>query len=323
MARGHDVANDSFEAANCPEFVHKAWEKWLVIVYGMDTTNRTLLIAFNIILLLSTTFLNALSVVTIRSSPQLNNKLCYFVILLQSAVDFVVGVASIPLFIVYLATPLLGIQSCIATVVLIESVILAPAVSSFTLAAITAERYIGVLHPYAYRNRLTERQILTYASASSLYSLVSIVLSTFVPGVLIYSVCVVFPALFVFTAYAYTRIYLVVRRLDNSQIKPAEIARQNNGKRRRLLREIKHAKSCFIVVVCFAVCLMPTALGPFLVNHLATSVSYASYGTWTITLHFLNSNFTSMIFFWSKKMLRKEAIAILNSTFLRRRGRRL
>ena len=312
MVRANAV-NDSFEA-KCPDFVHKAWEQWVLIVNEMDITNRKLLIAFNIFLVFSTTFLNLLSVITIRSSSQLRSKLCYTVILLQSAVDLAVGVVSIPLFIIYLATPLLDIQSCIAVVALIEFVILAPALSSITLTAITAERYIGVLYPYAYQARLTTGHILTYVNASSLFSLVSIILSTYVPKVLIYSVCTLFPAFFIMTAYAYTRIYLVVKRLDRSCRKPGDTGQKHNTKR-RLLQEIKHAKSCFVVVVCFAVCLMPTALGPFLVNHLAKNVEYAAYGTWTITLHFLNSNFTSLIFFWSKKMLRKEAVSILKSIF--------
>ncbi len=314
MAQPNSAANDSFEA-KCPDFVHKAWDQWILIVNEMDLMNRALLIAFNGILILSTTFLNLLSVITIRKSSQLKNKLCYFVILLQSVVDLVVGVSSIPLFIVYLAAPLLGIRNCLAIVVLIESAIVAPALSSLTLNAITAERFVGVLYPFAYETRLTKERILIYVSISSLFSLAVIILSTHIPRVLIYSVCITFPAYLIFTVYAYTRIYLVVRKLDRSQKKVADIAQQRNTKR-RLLREIKHAKSCFIVVLCFVVCLLPTALGPIFVNHLAKGVQYASYGTWTITLHFLNSNFNSVIFFWNKPMLRKEASAVLRSIFL-------
>ena len=79
----------------------------LTVVIAMDTKNRILLIAFNVLLMFCTIFLNLLSVVTIRKSSQLKNKLYYFVILIQSAVDFGVGVLSITSLIAFLAIPLL------------------------------------------------------------------------------------------------------------------------------------------------------------------------------------------------------------------------
>ena len=55
------------------------------------------LLVVNCILFFSTISLNGISIITIRRSCQLRSKVCYFVILLQSVVDLIVGAAGIPL----------------------------------------------------------------------------------------------------------------------------------------------------------------------------------------------------------------------------------
>jgi hypothetical protein len=72
---------------------------------------------------------------------------------------------------------------------------------------------------------------------------------------------------FRFIAFVYTRIYLVVRKLAQSQNKPHDAASEENLTRMKLfLREIKQAKSCFIVVICFCVLgFLPTTIAvPFI-----------------------------------------------------------
>jgi hypothetical protein len=67
-------------------------------------------------------------------------------------------------------------------------------------------------------------------------------------------------------AFVYTRIYLVVRKLAQSQNKSHGAVSKGNLTRMKLfLREIKQAKSCFIVVICFCVLgfLPPTIAVPF------------------------------------------------------------
>ena len=64
-------------------------------------------LVINCLLIFSTISLNGISIITIRKSSQLRNKICYFVILLQSIVDLGVSVLSILLFIYYLLFPVL------------------------------------------------------------------------------------------------------------------------------------------------------------------------------------------------------------------------
>ena len=64
---------------------------------------------------------------------------------------------------------------------------------------------------------------------------------------------------FFFMAFAYTRIYFVLKRLTRSQNKlHVALTEENLTRMKLLLQQTKLATSCFIVVVCFCVfCFLP------------------------------------------------------------------
>ena len=70
--------------------------------------NQIVLCVFNGVLILSTISLNSVAIRTISKSSQLKEKLCYFVVLLQSITDLIVGVVVLPLFILVLASEIKG-----------------------------------------------------------------------------------------------------------------------------------------------------------------------------------------------------------------------
>jgi hypothetical protein len=72
--------------------------------------NHIFAIAVNGILIIPTLLLNAVAVITIFKSSLLNNKSCYFIILVQSVLDLAIGVLGIPLFIFFLASAIGGIS---------------------------------------------------------------------------------------------------------------------------------------------------------------------------------------------------------------------
>ena len=127
------------ENTECADFIDPRWYHWFRIYNSVPVNNRILSIAFNGILALSTIFLNLLSVLTIRKSSQLKNKLCYFVIQIQSFVDLVVGLFSVPAFIVILALPLLNIQNCLCHALLLNCLFFPSVLSIATLSAMTME----------------------------------------------------------------------------------------------------------------------------------------------------------------------------------------
>jgi hypothetical protein len=310
MVRSIEINN------TCPDVGQKTFTWLPIIVNSIDMRHRIPVIAFNVILMLSTIFLNLLSVITIRKSSQLKNKVCYFVILVQSVVDFVVGIFGMPLFIVFLAASLLAIRNSLAIVILIHCVFITTALSTVTLSAMTLERYIAVLHPYSHKTHVTKGRILTYVGVFGLIEITTTISAIFTWSFMQYYLPITILVHFFFTVFTYTRIYFVVRKLDHAK-RPVDIA-QNQSVKKCLLREIKHAKTCFITVLCFAICILPSATGPIFVGN-GSAQFRAELFNWGVTVYGLNSSLNSMIFFWNKALLRKEACAILTPLYSKAR----
>lgn len=276
----------------------------------MDMQNRFLLISVNAVLIFSTIFLNLISVITIRKSSQLKNKICYFVILVQSAVDCVGGISSIPLFIITLTMPSLGLKNCLVFRLIFVSMLVVPSLAPVSLSAMTAERYAGVLHPYSYQSLVTKRRVLIYVGVAGFLCAAHAVFMFNGPRI---SIAVIMLSFFLFITYAYTRIYLVVRRLDRPESRPAgSVSQDNHSGRRRLLREIKHAKCCFIVVFLYGIFMLPSSLVTVFAS---LGVNRGVYNCWLFTLYVINSSINSVTFFWTKALLRAEAWKIVKSIF--------
>ncbi len=203
--------------------------------------------------------------ITIRKSSQLRSKVCYFVILLQSVVDLGVGVLGIPFFIYYLISPFLHTTNCILIIVALRTTLSTSGLSMITMSAMTIERYIGVLHPYYYETNVTKKRILIYVCASSLV-LCSVVAYSFRDRTIFRIILTGSISLFLlFAGFVYTRIYLVIRKLIRSERRPAyESDGSQNVVKKQTIRESRHARSCFLVVICFALCLLPSTLTPVL-----------------------------------------------------------
>ena len=127
----------------------------------------------------------------------------------------------IPLFLVFLVQSITGTSNCFGTLLAIHSPLLPIGVSIITLSAMTMERYIAILHPYAYKTVVTKKKILVYVGSGAAVTFFVIFLSfriQFAP--MIFGTLLV-TLVFIFTAFAYTRIYLVIRKLNRSQNQPS------------------------------------------------------------------------------------------------------
>ena len=272
--------------------------------------NRIAVLLINCMLLFSTISLNGLSVITIRKSSQLRNKVCYFVILLQSVVDLGVGVVSIPLFICYLIFPFLHTANCILITLALRTSYVLPGLSIVTLSAMAIERYIGVLHPFAYRTKVTSKRILIYVCGNGLAFIAVLAYSFRDPNFLAIYARLLISIFFILIGFVYTRIYLVIRKLIRSEKRPT-CESSGSQVKRQIIRESRRARSCFLVVICFVVFLLPIVITRFVFT--VGSVEYTVYFNWSLTMIILNSSINSLIFFWTKKLLRKEARETVNT----------
>jgi hypothetical protein len=278
--------------------------------------NYIFAIFFNGFLIIPTISLNAVAITTILKSSQLNKKPCYFVILLQSVFDLAVGFFSMPLLIFFLASGIGGITNCVAAYLAFRSSVLPSMMSYINLLALTLERYIAILHPYAYSTQVTRKRLLICFGCGGVVATILFIVFLYNPR--LFHICVATQLLLAFalTAFAYTKIYLVVKKLSHSPNRPHDPAAvENTTKLKVFLREIKHAKSCFIVVICFAVfCFLPGVVTfPFFPT--LKQFERQAITVWVYTLGFLNSSVNTIIFFWTKTMLRNEAIKRLNTIF--------
>jgi hypothetical protein len=279
--------------------------------------NHIFAIALNGILIIPTILLNAIAIITILESSQLNSKPCYYIILVQSVTDLAVGVSGIPLFLVFLASGIGKFSNCIVATIAYKSTLISLEVSTITLSAMTLERYVAILHPYAYSTKVTKKRLLIYVSSNTAVVFSVIIVSFAIHELMVYYATLYVMLVFFFTAFAYTRIYLIVQKLARSQNKLQDAAGEENLTRKKLfLREIKLAKSCFIVVVCFFILSFLPIAFVFPFDAYLDQFEYIAFLIWVVTLGLLNSSVNSVIFFWTKTMLRKQAVKTINSMSL-------
>ena len=302
------MANDSVQHesffATCQLF-HKV-EVIVNFPSNKYVINNIFVIVLNCILIIFTILLNAVSTITISKSPQLSSKPCYFIILIQSTIDLVVGVFGTPLFVIFLASQVIGVSNCVSDLSL-RLTYITVGTSMVTLSALTIERYIAILHPYAYSN-VTKKRILIYVGSGSALVLFVASLSVLLGKLMIqYFTSAIILPFFVLTAIAYRKIFHVIKSSNRNCQHPDVQALK---KTKLLLQEIKQAKPCFTVVMCFAVCLLPMSVAlPFILNH--DRFNAEAIRIWVATLLLANSSVNSALFFWAKKMLRKEAKKLL------------
>lgn len=119
---------------------------------------------------------------------------------------------------------------------------------------------------------------------------------------------------FILIAFVYTRIFSVVKNLARSKggSGAAADAERNLTKMKLFLRDIKHVKSCFIVVLSY-ICLYYLPVMLLVSFKLASNLNeiHGQVHIWVITLGLLNSSVNSVIFYWTKKMLRTETAKLI------------
>ncbi len=282
-------------------------------------------LVFNVCLIFSTVFLNGITVTAIWKSRLLKERVSNFTVLIQSIVDLANGIFFMTMSSALLVADIMRSPSCITFFITRNVGFLIFFYSMTALAMMSCERYKGVLYPFVHRAKVTNTKLLKcFISVCSLQTVI------FVTGFTLLKREKVARAFFAtnvlvflaFTVFVYTRIFCF--RIKNNTFlagrEVVDVASMHGGatvsKKARFLKELKIAKSCFIVVLSSLVCCLPPIIILALLSpersFLLITVKKFSY-----ILSMLNSTMNSLIFFWRNKELRNEALKQMRNSLNR------
>ena len=256
-------------------------------------------------------FLNGITVFTILKSHQLRAKVCHFLVLIQSMADLFVGLFTLPMFSYLFLTEVFGSLNCMTSFILSTLAFIPWGLSLAALCALTFERYMSVVYPITHLNYVTKKMFLTYICCVLLVTLVLVPLAV-VSVVFYYIFCAVYAIVpMLLHTFCYTRIFCSMRKRlrrgeSGANSDQAGTESPNHIKKQFSSVELKLAKSCALVVTTFYVFCIP---GEFLnIYYLEKDIIvYRVIISWYATALGVNTIINSVIFFWSRSVLRKEA----------------
>ena len=283
---------------------------------NMLVTNTLIACSLYGLIFVPVVLLNGISILTILRSSQLKQKVCYFVILLQSIVDFIFGVIGLPLMMAHFIDRDISLGQNVVICWLHYTIgYYLMGLSLIMLVGLSFERYMGVMHPFIHRTKVTKRRIFVFVCCLGLIFPIGVVpLSSASTRLSYHASQTMILMLLAYLVYVYTSIFVTARKRLDPRNRPGALAAVENSTdskwKRRFLKDLKLAKSCFLVVCTFGICFLPTAvlLVPGISEKRETDLILWA---WAYLLSSLNSCLNSLIFFWFKPMLRKEAKKVL------------
>ena len=280
----------------------------LVSIVQRYYINRVICFGFNVLIILSSTILNATTALAYWKSSQLRTKTSYFIIMLMSSSDLGVGMICEPLYSIILMRAILGFESCSLTEAFLILTSAISGLSSSILLVLTIERYLGIVYPLFHRNKVNKSKALK-AVVFLWFISATLCVVNFLDtkiGKLILGLSMSVNLTIIVSIYV--KIFLIGRRTTLNNIPGSGITQE-----KVFLRKIKLAKSCLLVVGCHFVYFLPLSMMPFLPRSPFIEIGWM----WSTTLTFANSTLNSILFFWRNKILRSEAKLILRQTFQR------
>lgn len=248
--------------------------------------------------------LNGITVLTLWKNRPLMLKVSNLPILIQSIADLAFGLLTLPLFTFLHLSEVYGKPNCALSFVLSSVAFIPWGLSLAALCALTLERYMSVLHPIFHRSNLTKKAFVAYSCWVSLVTLIIVPLAV-ASATFYYIFCVLYAIVPVLLhAFCYIRILHSRRKLV-----PAN--NMNRNGKGESLKEVKLAKSCALVVLTFYVCCIP---GEILNLYYLTNVMiYRVVISWYCVAFGINTILNSVIYFWTRPRLRKEAIKVVKN----------
>lgn len=287
--------------------------------------SQIMLSIFYVFLMFLTAILNAVTVFTIKNSPSLKKNLCYFLVMLQSWCDFTTGLVNMPANVLFIAAELTQALSCQAGMygTLISSV---PSGVSFgMMVALSFERFMSIVHPTFHRNRLTQNHFLIYLSVNIVIFSATTFSSPF--WLKLFYMSFTFYRLLSLTTigYFYVCMYQTTKnRFLQKRQKVGTVDTFNVGNaiaKNKIIRDLtiqkKLAKTCFLTCVAYVCCYLPLVFTISARFWFETSSLplLRQYQGWGLAISSMNPSLNSVIFFWTRPVLRREMINLTKKFF--------
>lgn len=167
-----------------------------------------LLFTLSVITIISTIFLNLITIITFHRSTQLKKKTYNFLIYVQSINDLGVGLILNPLLSSIVINQVLGNAACKVNFVFFRIFLLECGFSVAIVSAMNYERFAGVVHPVFHRTKLSKEKVFIYVAIISLL-FICVTLASIPIGehVLLYFTAFASILHLLSTVYAYSKIF--------------------------------------------------------------------------------------------------------------------
>ena len=151
-------------------------------------------------------------------------------------VDLLVAVVGMPLFIFVLVGDIKGDANCAVNSVIIHVPHLIAGYSLMTLSALNFERYMGILHPFVHRTKLTKKKLLFHVAHSCVSHTVTVLMFYLFMNVRRLVIAIVIPVFLVETTFMLEFSWLPGKdpRKTASQMEPQVDVMNQQQKRRRI-----------------------------------------------------------------------------------------
>ena len=264
----------------------------------------------HIVFAIAGTILNSLVLYIFWKSTKMRSKLSYFAIMLLSSVDLAVVTIVHFTFLLQTINEINGTPNCIYKVSYLSSLFFFTGIFVSTLLILSLERYTAIIHPFWHRKKVTKRRLMfiwAILYISTVVNTVSLFLYWRLCTIITITVTSILCCKSLFT---YTSIFRVARKRKGITARNTLDHHTNSGNRHgevsgnmaAFLRELKMAKTYFLIVVLAFVCFLPDGIfvpiERFKSTWSETETEQISIAfIWILTLISMNSTLNCLIFF--------------------------
>ena len=262
----------------------------------------------NIIFTFSGIVLNTLVIVSFWKSSQLRKKLCHFMIMVLSCLDFLTVVTNHSAILIYLISWLKEDYKLLFNwTVYLNFVTVFYGFSFHVLLVMSIERYLGAYYPIFHRTSVTRHRLLTLLAILLIFHTTFYLMSTndmiisWTLASIIFLIIVFLPLL-----YLNFKLFKISREVRRRNVTSSE---------KRTTLCLKSISSCLLVIVCLVI--LSISASVYFVFDISSESKQASNvrlsRVWVATIFTMNSTLNTLIFFWKNKILRTEGIKILKT----------